>query len=235
LRAFLFYLELAAPGYLGFGVYLIINLLSSDSLRDFLFYMELASSGYFGFGVFLVYQLAIFFARLMRAFLFYVVRASPSYLGFGVYILIDLLSFARLRAFHFYVKLASLGYLGFGVYLGSISTHLGPEKSIDEQVFLVVTRWILTRLGANYLENVNLWHEALKLKNFVTTRRVHPPRETDFCGHWRVDFWYLKMKLSAHIFVQWTVCHEIWAISSQISFISSKNNVSYIDCHITSI
>ena len=61
--------------------------------------------------------------------------------------------------------------------------------------------------------------------------RVHTLREMDFCGHWRVDFWYLKMKPSAHIFVQWALFLEIWAISSQISSISSKNAVSSIDSH----
>ena len=35
--------------------------------------------------------------------------------------------------------------------------------------------------------------------------RVHILRETDFRGHRRVHFWYLKMKPSAHIFVQWAV------------------------------
>ena len=42
LRAFLFIMEVASPGYLGFGVYLIINLISSVCLRDVLFYVELA-------------------------------------------------------------------------------------------------------------------------------------------------------------------------------------------------
>ena len=32
-------------------------------------------------------------------------------------------------------------------------------------------------------------------------RRVHGLWETDFRAHWRVDFWYLKMKPSAHISV----------------------------------
>ena len=34
---------------MGFGVHLIINLLSPDRLRDFLFYEKLASPGYLGF------------------------------------------------------------------------------------------------------------------------------------------------------------------------------------------
>ena len=42
--------ELVYPGYMGFGVHLIINLLSPDRLRDFLLYEELASLGYLGFG-----------------------------------------------------------------------------------------------------------------------------------------------------------------------------------------
>ena len=43
LRAFLFNVELAYPGYLGFGVYLITYLLSSARLRAVLFNVELAS------------------------------------------------------------------------------------------------------------------------------------------------------------------------------------------------
>ena len=42
--------ELASPGYMGFGVYLIINLTPNDHLRDFLFSVELAFSGYLCFG-----------------------------------------------------------------------------------------------------------------------------------------------------------------------------------------
>ena len=61
------------------------------------------------------------------------------------------------------------------------------------------------------------------LRNRCTlTRRVHTFREMDFPGHWRVDFWYLKMKPSAHISVQWAISLEIWAISYEISSISSK-------------
>ena len=69
----------------------------------------------------------------------------------------------------------------------------------------------------------------------VLTWRVHTLRETDFRGHWRVDLWYLKMKPSAHIFVQWSLSLEIWSISSQIFSILSINDVSSIDCHIASI
>ena len=42
--------ELTSPGYMGFGVHLIINLIHHDRLRDFLFYVELAFPGYLGFG-----------------------------------------------------------------------------------------------------------------------------------------------------------------------------------------
>ena len=35
--------EPTSPGYMDFGVHLIINLFSPDRLRDFLFYEELAS------------------------------------------------------------------------------------------------------------------------------------------------------------------------------------------------
>ena len=42
--------ELASPGYMGFGFHLIINLIPHDHLCDFLFYVELAFPGYLGFG-----------------------------------------------------------------------------------------------------------------------------------------------------------------------------------------
>ena len=42
-------MEPTSPGYMDFGVHLIINMLSPDRLRDFLFYEELASLGYLGF------------------------------------------------------------------------------------------------------------------------------------------------------------------------------------------
>ena len=37
--------------------------------------------------------------------------------------------------------------------------------------------------------------------NLILTRRVHTLWETDFRGHWRVDFWYLKMKPNAPTFI----------------------------------
>ena len=37
------------------------------------------------------------------------------------------------------------------------------------------------------------------------TRRVHTLQKRDFRGHWRVDFWYLKMKSSAYISVTWAI------------------------------
>ena len=43
------------------------------------------------------------------------------------------------------------------------------------------------------------------LEKILLTRRDHTLRETNFCGHWRVDFWYLKMKPSALISVQWAL------------------------------
>ena len=42
----------------------------------------------------------------------------------------------------------------------------------------------------------NIIREFLKRFKNVLTRRVHTLRETDFRRHWRVDFWYLKMKPS---------------------------------------
>ena len=41
--------------------------------------------------------------------------------------------------------------------------------------------------------------------NTKLTRRVHALQETEFFGYWRVDFWYLKMKPSAHISVKWAL------------------------------
>ena len=52
LCTFLFYEVRTSPGYLGFGVYLVIYSLSQTRLRDFLFYVEHASSGYLGSGVY---------------------------------------------------------------------------------------------------------------------------------------------------------------------------------------
>ena len=37
---------------------------------------------------------------------------------------------------------------------------------------------------------------SLRPKYVLLTRRVHTLRETDFRGHWRVDFWYVKRKPS---------------------------------------
>ena len=73
--------ELASPGYMGFGVHLIINLLSPVRLRDFLFYEELASLGYLGFGVHLIINLLPH--DRLHDFLFYVELAFHGYLGFG--------------------------------------------------------------------------------------------------------------------------------------------------------
>ena len=42
--------ELASSGYMGFGVHLMINMISHDRQRDFLFYVELAFPGYLDFG-----------------------------------------------------------------------------------------------------------------------------------------------------------------------------------------
>ena len=67
---FLFYEERASPGYLGFGVYLVIYLFSPAHLRAFVFYLELASFGYLGFGVYLIINLLS--SDSLRDFLFYV-------------------------------------------------------------------------------------------------------------------------------------------------------------------
>ena len=60
-------------------------------------------------------------------------------------------------------------------------------------------------------------------------RRVHTLRETDFRGHWRVDFWSLKMKPGPHISVQWALFWDIGNfISSSLYFV--KKGCPF--CHI---
>ena len=90
----LFYAERGPRGYLGFGVNLVINLLSPAHLRAFLFYLEPASPGYLDCGVYVIIQ---FFSFVLRVFLL-----SPSlrnsYLpGIRVYLVIYSLSPAHLR------------------------------------------------------------------------------------------------------------------------------------------
>ena len=92
----LFYEELVSPGYLGFGGYLIINLLSPACLPAFLFYVELVSPGYLGFGIYLIIHFLS--ASRRRAFFFYVELAFTDYFGFGVFLIINLVSTDRLRA-----------------------------------------------------------------------------------------------------------------------------------------
>ena len=73
---FLVYVELASPGFLGCGVYLIIKRLSHARLRAFPFCVELTSAGCLGFGV--------YSPAFLRAFPFCVELASCSSFGFGV-------------------------------------------------------------------------------------------------------------------------------------------------------
>ena len=73
--------ELPSPGYMGFGVHWIINLLSPDRLHDFLFHEELASLGYLGFEDYLIINLLPH--DRLRDFLFYVELAFLGYLGVG--------------------------------------------------------------------------------------------------------------------------------------------------------
>ena len=64
----------------------------------------------------------------------------------------------------------------------------------------------------------------------LLTRKVaRTLRETDFRGHWRVNFWYLKRQPSVPTFISYALFLEIWAISSQISSISLKSDVPSID------
>ena len=65
----------------------------------------------------------------------------------------------------------------------------------------------------------------------LLTRRVYT-LETDFRGHQRINFWYLKMKPSVPNFISQTLFLEIQGISSQISSILLKNDASSIDCHM---
>ena len=45
------HVELAYPGYMGFGVHLIINILPHDRLRDFVFNVDLAFLAFLGLGI----------------------------------------------------------------------------------------------------------------------------------------------------------------------------------------
>ena len=95
-RVFLVHVELAFPGRLEFGVYLIVKLLSPARLRAFLFCVELVSPSSFGFGVYL----------MMRDFRIHVKLAPPTFLILGL-IVINLLFPAHLRVFIFHEELAS--------------------------------------------------------------------------------------------------------------------------------
>ena len=57
---------------------------------------------------------------------------------------------------------------------------------------------------AESVQKVSIFYSLARcipiLVQFWLIRRVHNLWETDFCGHWRVDFWYLKMKSSVRIF-----------------------------------
>ena len=89
--------KLTSPGYMGFGIHLVINLLCHDRLHDFLFYEELAPLGCLGFGVHLINNLLPH--DRLRDFLFYVELAFPGYLGLGDHLCINLLSPVCLCAF----------------------------------------------------------------------------------------------------------------------------------------
>ena len=71
--------ELASPGYMGFGVHIIINLLPHDRLRDFLFYVELAFPGYLGFGDHLCMNFLS--PACLRAFCLYKMRYMILYIS----------------------------------------------------------------------------------------------------------------------------------------------------------
>ena len=93
LHAALFYMERPSPGYLGFGVYLVIYLLSPTHLRAFLFYEKRTYPGCLDFGVYWVIYLLS--PASVCAFLFYLELASPGYLDFRVYIINNLFFFLR--------------------------------------------------------------------------------------------------------------------------------------------
>ena len=93
----LFYAERVPRGYLGFGVNLVINLLSTAHLRTFLFYLEPASPGYLDCGVYVIINLFFFLLRFtcFPLVLFFTELISPRYSSLLSY----LLAFSRSSAY----------------------------------------------------------------------------------------------------------------------------------------
>ena len=122
-------MERAFPGYLGFGVYLVIYLLSPTHLRASLFYEIRTYPGYLDFGFYWVIYLLSW--ALLRAFLFYVELAASGYLDFGVYIIINLFFFSSVYVSSSWPLLRG-NYIprvfGGGVYLQG--NHPNPTSPI---------------------------------------------------------------------------------------------------------
>ena len=81
-------------------------------------------------------------------------------------------------------------------YIVSIKFVAAPSESSRLYASIFKVMWnidIIFKHG--YLMKIPI--ESLK----KLTRRVHTLRETDFRRHWRVDFWYLKMKPSVPNFI----------------------------------
>ena len=93
----LFYAERVPRGYLGFGVNLVINLLSTAHLRTFLFYLEPASPGYLDCGVYVIINLFFFFCFVLRVFLLSSSLRNSYLPDIQVYLVIYSLSPAHLR------------------------------------------------------------------------------------------------------------------------------------------
>ena len=92
----LFYAERGPRGYLGFGVNLVINLISPAHLRTFLFYLEPASTGYLDCGVYVIINL-FFFSFVLRVYLLSSSLRNSYLPGIRVYLVIYSLSPAHLR------------------------------------------------------------------------------------------------------------------------------------------
>ena len=120
-------------------------------------------------------------------------------------------------------------------YCKETKVFYSSKESYEETVFKLKPRLDKAKSIPGTLQYhaiIRIDESTLKLRKTSLARRVHTPRETDFRGYWRVNFLYLKMKPSAHFFVQWALFLEIWAISSEISSTSSKNDVFFIDCQV---
>ena len=133
-----------------------------------------------------------------------------------------------------------LGPLLFTIYVNDLLTSMCKESILsyidDTAIISTGSTWAEVEVEMNkYLTVVSTWLTLNKLLLNITNKESPYPLGNGFSRALESQFLYLKMKSSAHISVQWAIFLQIWAISSQISSISSKNDVSSIDCHIASI